>query len=418
METIVGDGLTLSQFEGSAHPGARAWAAAVEMGFNAKQPSEKRLDSLVRLLDEDGFVATEVIADSDRTGMPVGTYGYFWSRVNLGAATVKSGMITVVTVRPSFKRRGIMRAMMELNLRQIADQGAALALLTASDARLYGRFGFQNVIAEAGVTVDPKRFQLRPTALPTVDWVLRDKLFDQVERLSHEAHALHRGSTWRGKGYEIEHFTDAESGDFDAKYRGLICYDAADAPCGYAVFSFNDEGSKIEVRDMDALSDEAELALWNHLASIEGVSEIKFSNFFLSSPLRLALEDPRAVNVTSLRDLLWARVLDVEACFAARSYTLGTRLSATFRVDDPLGFTSGAYRVQLDEDGATVEKLAEDTPVDATVSANALAELVFSSSSVANLRAAGLIEGLSDEGAQRWESLFAPASPATFRNYF
>lgn len=422
----LSDDLTLSQFTGSAYPGARAWVSAMEMGFNAKQPSPQRLDSGVRLLDVNDFVATEVTADDDHAGIPVATYGVFYSQANLGARTVKTGMITTVTVRPSYKRRGIMRAMMELNLQQIADLGAALALLTASDARLYGRFGFQNVIPEASITLDPKRFQLKSAALSQietykVDWVLRENLFDQVERISHQAHLHHRGSTLRDRGFAMEHFEDAESGKYDAKYRGLICYDASGEPTGYAVFSFADEGSKIDVRDMDAINAEAELALWNHLASIEWVSEIKFGNFFPSSPLRLALEDLRAVKITSLHDLLWARVLDVEACFGARSYSFGARqcgLSATFRVDDPLGYTQGIYCLAVDTEGASVERLDDDAPSDATVSPNVLAELLYSSSSVANLCAAGMIKGLSDTDAQRWESLFAPATPATFRNPF
>lgn len=422
----LGDGLRLSQFQGSDHPGARAWVSAMEMGFNSKQPSEKRLDAGVRLLDVNDFVATEVTAADDHAGMPVATYGVFYSEANLGAGTVKSGMVTTVTVRPSYKRRGIMRAMMELNLGQIAETGAALALLTASDARLYGRFGFQNVIPEAVVTVDPKRFQLKPSVLAqtqayTVDWVLRDGFFDLVERLACQAHLRHRGSTLRDRGFAMEHFEDGESGDYDAKYRGLVCYDSLGEPSGYAVFSFADEGSKLDVRDMDALSAEAELALWGHLANIEGVREIKFGNFFPSSPLRLALEDSRAVKVTSLHDLLWARVLDVQACFGARSYSLGARLSglsATFRVDDPLGYTQGVYRLALGVDGASVEQLVDDTLAEATVSANALAELVYSSSSVSNLRTTGMIQGLSDADMEKWESLFAPDRPATFRNPF
>lgn len=172
---------------------------------------------------------------------------------------------------------------------------------------------------------------------------------------------------------------------------------------------------------MDFLEPRAEIALWDHLARIEGVRTIKLETFSLESPLRLCLKDLRAVDIKSIFDLLWARVLDPVQCLEARSYSFAARsagLEARFRVEDPLGYAAGSLRLTLSAGGATVERLGEDAEVEATLNVNGLAELVYASSSVVNLEVAGMITDLAPKARPRWESLFAPASPATFKNHF
>ncbi len=427
----IEDELTLSQFDSSSAPGAREWVIAISMGFNGKQPSEKAIELFMKTIDDDGIVATQVHSaskslDSAVGGLPVGTFGVFRAQANLGAGMVTAGMMTNATVRTAHKRRGILRQMIELNMKQLAEEGVPLALLTASSAAIYGRFGFQNVIPEIGVTVIPTRFTMRPEVERLiegyqVDWALRETLFDKIREISLRAHEVTRGSTARHPSYDLEFFRDDSTGDYDAKYRGLLCKGPDGNLDGYVVYSFEEQGTKLKIRDMDFVSGSAELALWDHLVRIEGVREIVYGNFALSSPLRLALVDQRALKVTEIFDLLWARVLDPVACLQARSYTFAAHagaLSASMQVEDPLGFATGKYCVKLGEGSTLVTRLDEDAVVEATVSINALVELVYGSTSVSTLSTLGMIADLTEDNCRKWEALFAAAGPARFTNCF
>ena len=430
METTYQD-LVLRQFDASS-PDFGAWAGAVEMGFHGPEPSARRRDLLTRISAADRVTATALYdppAAAGNADLPVATFGSFPAQANLGREAVPVAMFTAATVRPAYKRRGILRRMLELNLGQAKEGGVPLVLLTASSAAIYGRFGFQSVVPTAHVSVDPARFQLLPGAAQSasaysVDWVLRDRLFDLPPAVSRAAHLLHRGSTPRHHMFAVEHFVDPATDEYDAKYRGLVCRDAEGAAVGYAVYSATGFDGDLHVQDLDATDPAAELALWQQLAATEGIGKIHFRNFALSSPLRVSLVDERALQVTHYGDHLWARVLDPATCFRARSYTWAAHvagLSATFAVTDPLGLAAGRFRIALSAIGVQVSRLdssAAAGAVDATVSANALADLLYSASSVENLRVAGLISDLDAADLPRWEALFAPASPATFRNYF
>ena len=179
------------------------------------------------------------------------------------------------------------------------------------------------------------------------------------------------------------------------------------------------------VRDLDATDPRAEIALWNHLARIEGQTEVSYADMSVSNPLRLALVNERAVKVTGVSDFLWARILDPVVCLEARSYSFAAKaaaLSATFTVEDPAGYCSGTFQVQLGAEGASVRKLDPTDPAavgtSTTISVNALDELVFASSSVSDLVRVGMIRGLPADDVVKWDAMFAPATPARFNNFF
>ena len=429
------DGVTITQFTTSDSKRGAQWAQAVNMGFNQPQLSEKAIEAQLKIFGSDDLVVTAAYLDSPEGvggagALPVGTFGAFRESVNLGAARVPVSMFTAATVRNAYKRRGILRAMIELNLRQAADEGVPLALLTASDASIYGRFGFQSVVSEASVEIKVDKFKLTKEAQAVidgyyVDWALRDDLFKAVREVALKAHQTTRGSTSRHFTFDLDVFKSMESGEYESKYRGVLAHEPAGEVVGYAVYEFVTEGWKTKVRDLDATDPRAEIALWNHLARIEGQTEVSYADMSVSNPLRLALVNERAVKVTGVSDFLWARILDPVTCLEARSYSFSARsaaLSAAFTVEDPMGYCSGTFQIQLGDEGASVRKLDPQDPVavatSTTISVNALDELVFASASVSDLVTVGMIRGLPAEDVEKWDAMFAPATPARFNNFF
>src|SRR4051812_20039602 len=59
-----------------------------------------------------------------------------------GGATVPTAGVTIVGVLPTHRRRGILTAMMQHQLADVAARGEAIAVLTASEGAIYSRFGY------------------------------------------------------------------------------------------------------------------------------------------------------------------------------------------------------------------------------------------------------------------------------------
>ena len=63
-------------------------------------------------------------------------------RLSVPGRRAPCGGVTVVGVSPTHRRRGVLRAMMDAQLRDIHERGEPIAALWASEETIYGRFGY------------------------------------------------------------------------------------------------------------------------------------------------------------------------------------------------------------------------------------------------------------------------------------
>ena len=76
-------------------------------------------------------------------GRWISTCGAFTQTMVTPGGSVPIAAVTVVTVAPSFRRRGLLREMMTHQLTDVAKRGREpVALLWASESSIYGRFGY------------------------------------------------------------------------------------------------------------------------------------------------------------------------------------------------------------------------------------------------------------------------------------
>ena len=85
-----------------------------------------------------------------------------------GDRTLPMGGTTVVAVRPTHRRRGILRRMIEVHLDDVRRHAEPLAGLWASEASIYGRFGF-------GCAINFVMFDIRSNAA-TIDGSIDDRV--------------------------------------------------------------------------------------------------------------------------------------------------------------------------------------------------------------------------------------------------
>jgi len=72
----------------------------------------------------------------------VGGAGAFPFELSVPGGSLPCAGVTVVGVHPTHRRRGVLRAMMDTQLRDVHERAEPIAALWASEETIYGRFGY------------------------------------------------------------------------------------------------------------------------------------------------------------------------------------------------------------------------------------------------------------------------------------
>ena len=86
--------------------------------------------------------ARQRLSGIDDGGRLVATFRTWDADVTVPGASVVADMVSSVTVEPTRRRRGHLTTMMTADLTRARQAGTAMAMLLASEASIYGRFGF------------------------------------------------------------------------------------------------------------------------------------------------------------------------------------------------------------------------------------------------------------------------------------
>ncbi|WP_197462126.1 sterol carrier protein domain-containing protein, partial [Microbacterium sp. CH1] len=110
----------------------------------------------------------------------------------------------------------------------------------------------------------------------------------------------------------------------------------------------------------------------------------------LDDALPWLVADPRGVT-QEVHDHGWLRVLDVPAALTARTYA--APLDTVLRIEDPLGFAAGTWRLRVDAEGRAHIEEAPGAEADLVLDVSALSSIYAGSIRVAALHGAGRITG-------------------------
>src|SRR6266700_1688995 len=108
---------------------------AIGQYFNPP-PGEEFLGELARLMPHERMHA------AFENGAIVGGAGAFPYELSVPGASLPCAGVTGVGVHPTHRRRGVLRAMMDAQLRDVHERGEPIASLWASEETIYGRFGY------------------------------------------------------------------------------------------------------------------------------------------------------------------------------------------------------------------------------------------------------------------------------------
>ncbi|WP_432560560.1 GNAT family N-acetyltransferase [Granulicoccus sp. GXG6511] len=384
-----------------------AWWESVMLGFLAPSPQEMTVEWVLRESVGDNWLQrgcydTSLPAEALSAEHPVGTFVSFDKSINVGGAVIPAHLITDVTVRPSHRRRGVLRRMMVDDLAEAHEKGHALAALTVTEATIYGRFGFGPATFVQSVRLNTStRFGLRTPSTGRVELTSQDQMGRVGAEIFERHQAITPGAVGRGVLY-AEHRSgifDPRASDRNRSVRNALHFDDDGRPDGLVCYDVREEGGHyvLTVRDLVAVGTPAYLGLWEFLAGIDRVEQIDWPLAPIEDPLRWALVDQRAYEVTGIKDHLWLRILDPVAALSARRYSCPDQVF-TLAVTDDLGLANGTYRIDVADGRAEVTRSADEP--DATVGVEELGSIYLGGVPVRQLHVARRI-GASDEAADR-----------------
>jgi predicted acetyltransferase len=363
-------------------------------------PSEEWLERFARTLPYERMHAA--FAD----GEIVGGAGAFPFELSVPGGSLPCAGVTAVGVTPTHRRRGVLRSMMDEQLRDVHERGEPIAALLASEETIYSRFGY-GIASWAGELRIPHEWdefagqlELRGTprfVTPEEARVLFPPVYERVRR--ERPGMMSRDETW----WEIRHLRLPDE-EKDAPRR-FVALDVDGETQAYAIyrthFSFDggSASSRLAVNEAFGATPEATAAIWRYLLDVDWMAVVEAWFVPPDHPLFLLLANPRRAGYR-MGDALWVRLVDVGATLAGRAYGDGGPF--VFEVRDAVcEWNDGRWRLEGGECSRT------DEEPELALDVGALGSAYLGAVSFAELRAALRVEELREGAVERADALFA-----------
>jgi predicted acetyltransferase len=362
-------------------------------------PTEEQLERFEKVLPHERMHAA--LAD----GEIIGGAGAFPFELSVPGGTLLCGGVTVVGVSPTHRRRGVLRQMMDTQLRDIHERGEPIAALWASEETIYGRFGY-GIAAWCGEIKLPR------------EWTTYAKPFErrgQVKLVTPEEAAKVFPPVWdalmRERPGVFQRTEDwwklrrlRMPDEEKANPRRFAALEVDGSVQGYAIyrqFPSWDEGStsaRLEVSEVIGATPDATAEIWRFVLDIDWYATLEASLLPIDHPLFLLLATPRRMKFR-IGDSLWVRLVDVGDALSGRKYAGDG--SIVFDVRDAVcPWNEGRWKLEGGQASRT-----EDA-ADIALGVDALGSAYLGAVPFSQLRDAQRVEELVDGAIRRADALF------------
>jgi predicted acetyltransferase len=360
------------------------------VAFN-EEFSDAAIENDRRTVELDRFVGA---LDGDDV---VGCGGAYSFRLTVPGGEVGAAGVTSIGVLPSHRRRGILRQMMTWLFDQARERHEPVAILWASEAAIYQRFGYGpgTVSSAFEIAVDKIRFRRQvevPGRFRLVDVDEAAERFPpvyEVVRRSTPGTVNRTDARWR---WEVLHDAPWYRQGEGAKLRAL--YEVDGEVRGYVIYrtkgDWDTSGPKgvATVQELTALDPDAEQALWAWVGGIDLIAAVRARRAPLPHPLQLLLTEPRRLGLTAT-DGSWIRIIVLADALEARSYAGSGEL--VLEVADAFcPANDGRWRLSAVSGHATVLP-APDAEPDLTLDISDVAAVYLGAFRFTDLRRAGRV---------------------------
>jgi predicted acetyltransferase len=340
----------------------------------------------------------------------VGTLRSFATALTVpGPREIRASALTNVSVAPTHRRQGRLGPMITADLRASIDRGESVSVLIASEYPIYGRFGYGPAVDSARYSVMTREVTFREDATGVVQLSDRASLRHEAPALFDQFRRVQRGSIERAPHWwdRVLRQTDVP-GEEPAKGQVALYRSGSGELEGYLRYEAKQNWDVMRpqgvmnLTELVALSPAAYRALWGYCCGVDLLTTIDAGQRPTDEVLPYLVEDARAVKLTARSDFVWVRVLDVRAALAGRTYA--SPGSLVIEVVDPLGWTSGRYRLDGGPAGAVCETTSEDA--DLVMPIAALGSAYLGGVALRTLELAHQVHELRDGAVARADAMF------------
>lgn len=323
--------------------------------------------------------------------------------------------VTWVAVRTGWRGRGLLRRMMRAQLDDLHAGGEAVAILTASEPGLYGRYGYGSAIPRSRAEIvhsgQGTGFQPTvPTPAPLRELTTREaapllpSLWDRIAPTM-TGHLSRPPAAWAA-------FLDVDDDDEDDRGGRAIRWAIHQTGfVGYRIRpEWDDSGPKHEVTvsQLVAASPEAFVALWRHLLDLPLTRSISWGSMAIDDPLPDLLVNPRLLR-TNRADHVWLRLVDLPRAIGLRGYRTPARVTVDVR-DTFCPWNSGHWLLDLETTGGSAVRT--DGAADVVLDIADLGATFLGGTPLARLVAAGRVTGDPTALATLGLALSTPLAPS------
>jgi len=387
-----------------------------------------------------GEGATEEDAKAYRAGFPfdrslcafeegrlVASSGVLSMELTLpGGSVVPMGGVTWIATLPTHRRRGLLRRLMAAQITDMTARGEILSGLGASEANIYGRFGYGPAthFASFGVErafaafTDPQD----TGAVGRIRLLGTDEAASQLPPVYESLRLRQPGAVGRTPGMWAEYLGDAPSAREGAGAMHHCVHETIPGvPDGYVSYRVKNDwkgetpANEVQVVELQAADRHVYRALWGFLLDMDLCQTITCWRGRVDEPLRWLLADRRRFKVDAVADFLWLRLLDVPRALAARTYEVPGEL--VLEVTDPfptlrrtcylLRAESGAEPATGPEPHTVAECTLTTRAPDLTLTMDMLGAVYLGGVSFATLAAAGKLRELTPGAVKLADRMFS-----------
>ncbi len=315
-----------------------------------------------------------------------------------GGGLVPSTAVSAVTVLPTHRRRGILRSMIAAEHAAARERGEVVGLLYASEAPIYGRFGYGTGVTTCTWTLDTRATGFVGRPATGVDFAPLDAATAGLMRSVFDDARRRQVGQIRRRDFTFDLDIGLLEFAWEPKWKGwvIVHRDQSGAPDGYARYSAEGKWEQhqprsiVTIQDLVALDEVAYDNLWRFLADLDLVATIRAEGRSPAERLPWLLANRRAAVQTESGDALWVALLDARAALVARTYERTGDLVIEVIDAEP---STGRSRLRLEAgpDGAACGPTTRSA--DLTLNADALGAAYLGGMS---LRLAALARGFEE----------------------
>lgn len=327
-----------------------------------------------------------------------------------GGASVPMAGIAGVGVLPSHRRQGLTAALMRRQLDDAHARGEPLSALHASEAAIYGRFGYGVATRNQKLLIDSRRAgfargwepqgRMRMVDRPEGEPIMLDVLRQGADRpgwVGDPARFLPR----QIRGWELDEKDEAPLWAVHEDERG--------APDGVVVYRVTHKwpgalpSSKLKIMQLIAASPAAIADAWRFALDMDLIATVEAWDRPADQSLFRLFREPRAMRARTM-DGMHVRLLDLAPALQARSYAADGRLVLSVR-DEFCDWNDGSWALEAEGGVATCAPSMADPDIE--ISTTDLAATYLGDVGFRDLALSLRVRAHGDGALERADAMFA-----------